>query len=231
MIDHIDESYSLEDTKKFLPKNEESKLKNGRTKFTGLTKDEVLAYSDDPDWVKLRWILFGLFWFVWLALLVSAAAIVFTANSCPPRPKMDWWQKEIVYQVDVERFRDSNGDGVGDLDGVLEKSYHFKDMSIKAVNLRSNVLSAENPKEFAKKFDSQSKNLKELKKAFKREDLYLILDIPYKLASENDTKVLSFWLEQLDGVRVTEVPVSYHFCNQVLNFRCSKLNARCCKKV
>ena len=31
-----------------------------------------------------------------------------------------WWQETVVYEVYVRSFRDADGDGVGDLPGVLE---------------------------------------------------------------------------------------------------------------
>ena len=32
-----------------------------------------------------------------------------------------WWQRGIIYQIVVPSFRDSNGDGLGDLAGIIEK--------------------------------------------------------------------------------------------------------------
>ena len=32
---------------------------------------------------------------------------------------VDWWQAAAIYQVYIRSFQDTNGDGVGDLVGVL----------------------------------------------------------------------------------------------------------------
>ncbi len=34
---------------------------------------------------------------------------------------MSWWSHAVFYQLYPRSFRDSNGDGVGDLDGITER--------------------------------------------------------------------------------------------------------------
>lgn len=35
--------------------------------------------------------------------------------------KHDWWKDAIVYQIYPRSFNDTNGDGIGDLNGIIEK--------------------------------------------------------------------------------------------------------------
>jgi alpha-glucosidase len=43
------------------------------------------------------------------------------------RSTAPWWQHGVVYQVYPRSFRDPNGDGVGDLAGVIEKLDYLAD--------------------------------------------------------------------------------------------------------
>lgn len=76
------------------------------TRFTGLTKEELLEISGQPGWVRARWLLFILFWLVWVGMLVGAIVIVIQAPRCKPDPELEWYQKEIGYVVD-ETFGDA----------------------------------------------------------------------------------------------------------------------------
>ena len=131
------EEICMEDTEKFLKyeyKFEHKDINNNETSFqmsenkvtfNGLTKEQVMAFGKDPAWIRIRWAFFFLFWFVWVAMLVSAVLVVVFTPACPFRPKMNWWEKEVVYQIEIEHFKDSNDDGMGDLAGGLVYSLFF----------------------------------------------------------------------------------------------------------
>mgnify|MGYP000941119486 FL=1 len=42
----------------------------------------------------------------------------------------DWWKGKVAYQVYPKSFKDSNGDGVGDLKGITEKLDYLQDLGI-----------------------------------------------------------------------------------------------------
>jgi alpha-glucosidase len=44
-----------------------------------------------------------------------------------------WWQRGIIYEVYPRSFQDSNGDGVGDLGGILERLDYLAGMGVDAV--------------------------------------------------------------------------------------------------
>ncbi|PSN34957.1 Maltase 1 [Blattella germanica] len=46
---------------------------------------------------------------------------------------LDWWQTTVFYQIYPRSFKDSNGDGVGDLNGIKDKLEYLKDLGIGAI--------------------------------------------------------------------------------------------------
>jgi alpha-glucosidase len=45
----------------------------------------------------------------------------------------EWWRDAVVYQLYVRSFGDANGDGAGDLQGVIERLDHLGDLGVDAV--------------------------------------------------------------------------------------------------
>ena len=44
-----------------------------------------------------------------------------------------WWKEAVFYQIYPRSFKDSNGDGIGDLGGILEKLDYLKTLGIDAI--------------------------------------------------------------------------------------------------
>jgi alpha-glucosidase len=50
-----------------------------------------------------------------------------------PVSERPWWQQALIYQIYPRSFQDSNGDGVGDLNGVLERVDYLAWLGVDAV--------------------------------------------------------------------------------------------------
>ncbi|MDE3212783.1 MAG: alpha-glucosidase, partial [Bacteroidota bacterium] len=44
-----------------------------------------------------------------------------------------WWKEAIIYQIYPRSFKDANGDGVGDLKGIISKLDYIKSLGVNAV--------------------------------------------------------------------------------------------------
>lgn len=41
-----------------------------------------------------------------------------------------WWKEEVIYQIYPRSFKDDNGDGIGDLKGIISKLDYLKDLGV-----------------------------------------------------------------------------------------------------
>ncbi|MEN2314170.1 alpha-glucosidase [Lacticaseibacillus paracasei] len=44
-----------------------------------------------------------------------------------------WWQRAVIYQVYLQSFQDSNGDGIGDLKGLIQRLDYLQKLGIDAI--------------------------------------------------------------------------------------------------
>ncbi len=49
------------------------------------------------------------------------------------RPKKVWWKEQVVYQIYPRSFKDANGDGIGDLQGIISKIDYLVELGIDIV--------------------------------------------------------------------------------------------------
>ena len=77
-----------------------------------------------------------------LLFLVSCASPTPTATAIPeptatPVPEVTdgfpWWNDAVFYEIFVRSFRDSDGDGIGDFNGIIEKLDYLQDLGIKGI--------------------------------------------------------------------------------------------------
>ena len=45
----------------------------------------------------------------------------------------EWWKKAIIYQIYPRSFKDTTNNGIGDLQGVIEKLDYLHDLEINAI--------------------------------------------------------------------------------------------------
>jgi alpha-glucosidase len=64
------------------------------------------------------------------ALLLLASLPAFPQEK---RTKAEWWKHAIIYEIYPRSFQDTNGDGMGDLNGITQRLDYLKDLGIDAI--------------------------------------------------------------------------------------------------
>ena len=62
----------------------------------------------------------------------SAAAMVVPADAAGAR-RDTWWDHAVLYEIYPRSFQDSNGDGIGDINGITSRLDYLKDLGIDAI--------------------------------------------------------------------------------------------------
>ncbi|XP_066995968.2 maltase A1 [Anabrus simplex] len=61
-----------------------------------------------------------------LATLLVTLAVTSSAD-------LEWWQTGVIYQIYPRSFMDSNGDGIGDLEGIRQKLTYLKNLGVTGI--------------------------------------------------------------------------------------------------
>ena len=75
----------------------EPETQSPQKEFSGLSKEELMKFADDPFLVRLRWELFIAFWVLLLGLIIAAVLIFVLTSKCPPKPED--YTTGILYKV------------------------------------------------------------------------------------------------------------------------------------
>lgn len=55
------------------------------------------------------------------------------ATNTTAASERDWWKNAVIYEVYPRSFQDTNGDGIGDLNGITERLDYLKDLGVDAI--------------------------------------------------------------------------------------------------
>ncbi|MBP9151714.1 MAG: alpha-glucosidase [Flavobacteriales bacterium] len=67
-----------------------------------------------------------------MKFLTAFFLTVFTGSCCFSQ-SLDWWKSTTVYQIYPRSFYDTDGDGLGDLNGIIQKLDHIKDLGFETI--------------------------------------------------------------------------------------------------
>jgi len=49
------------------------------------------------------------------------------------RAEAPWWRHSVIYEIYVRSFQDSNGDGIGDLNGIVQRLDYLESLGVDAI--------------------------------------------------------------------------------------------------
>ncbi|XP_030373719.1 uncharacterized protein LOC115623487 isoform X2 [Scaptodrosophila lebanonensis] len=145
---------------------------NGKQAFTGMSKEELMKYANDPFWVRLRWIFFVCFWAIWVGMLVGAILIIVGAPKCAAPQPLPWYKR-----------------------GVHAKFGSLDDASPKDINVVEKLQAAGAIYELPAALTYQVKErnveaqIKELVDHYKNSDVRVILDLTPNIMSKDSRLV------------------------------------------
>jgi oligo-1,6-glucosidase len=135
-----------------------------------------------------------------------------TTDSIPNR---EWWKEAVVYQLYPRSFKDDNGDGVGDLKGILSKLDYLKSLGIDVVWLNpiysspndDNGYDISDYRNIMKEFGTME-DFDLLLKEMHQRNIKLVMDLVVNHSSDEHS-----WFKQSRSARNSPFRNYYHWWN------------------
>ncbi|WP_034551063.1 glycoside hydrolase family 13 protein [Carnobacterium funditum] len=142
---------------------------------------------------------------------------------------MKWWQNAVVYQIYPRSFQDSNGDGIGDVQGIIKRLDYLELLGINAIWL-SPVYQSPNDDNGYDISDYQAinaefgtmKDMDELIEKARKKGIHIIMDlvvnhtsdehnwfVESKQSRDNEYREYYIWRDPVDGKRPSELTSSF----------------------
>ncbi len=77
-----------------------------------------------------------------IGLMIGATALIAggqsrtvnsTSSTTARSSEKDWWKNAVIYEIYPRSFQDTNGDGIGDLNGITDRLDYLKDLGVDAI--------------------------------------------------------------------------------------------------
>jgi len=146
-----------------------------------------------------------------MCCLLSTTSIMGQTTSKPA--DKTWWKEAVVYQIYPRSFQDSNGDGVGDLKGIISKLDYIKSLGVDVIWLNpifespnaDNGYDISNYRGIMKEFGTMA-DFDTLLKGMHERGLKLLLDLVVNHSSDEHE-----WFKQSRSSRTNPYRDYYHW--------------------
>ena len=113
-------------------------IQNGRGKYAIQQDDDeeetnFRVQAQGKVYKVIRYVLVISTFVLLVGFLIAAIVLIVLSPSCTSTDDLKWWQTTVIYQCYPRSFKDSSGDGNGDITGILSKVDYLHDIGIRTV--------------------------------------------------------------------------------------------------
>ncbi|MDB5062568.1 MAG: alpha,alpha-phosphotrehalase [Mucilaginibacter sp.] len=150
-----------------------------------------------------------------ITVLMLVSSMVYSQNTVPDTSVHKWWKEAIVYQVYPRSFKDNDGDGVGDLKGIISQLDYIKSLGVNVVWLNpiynspndDNGYDVSDYRNIMKDFGTMA-DFDLLLKGMHERGLKLVMDLVVNHSSDEHE-----WFKQSRSSRTSPYRNYYHWWN------------------